>query len=149
MTLLLLILLPALAQEPQVREQAPGLSFPLPKGWSRQDLESKSIAILPPGGDARQCTVLILPAQDVDLGPAEAHDQLFRTATQGSTVEGKVRKSTCAGWTVSDAKVVTAQQQELWTAVYTLQSGKRLEAIMLVAASDALFKTHRPTVEQM
>lgn len=140
-------LLPALLlllQDPVVSGR-----FETPKGWTRQELESKSVALQPPGDDARKCTVLLLPTQEVDLEPEAAHDRLFQQAIQGSAVEGGIRNSVHAGWRASQAKVVTAQQQELWTAVYTLKTGKRLEAVMIVASTEALFKAHQPAVEKM
>lgn len=147
--LLLLALLTAPLQDAVVREKASSFTYAVPKGWTRQELENKSVAHVPPGTDAQKCTLLLLPGQDVDLDDDAAHEALFRSAIQGSTIDGKIARSTLSGWKRSQVKVTTPQQQELWTAVQTIKQGKRLEAALFVAATEALYKAHLPAVDQV
>lgn len=151
MSALLLALLTAIPQaDPPAPEKASGFTFLRPKGWSRNALDTGAIALQPPGADALECSLFIFPGQDnADMAEEAFHDKMFEALTQASKVDGKVEKTTRGAWRASAARVLTAQQQESWLAVYTTKAGHRVEVLMLVAKTEKLFKAHRPAVEGM
>lgn len=146
----LLALLAALPQaDPPEREQASGFTFVRPKGWSRQEAQNNSVAILPPGPDGQQCSIFILAGSDGEAPEPEFHEKMFQGVTQGGKPEGTIERATVGGWQASRLKFITAQEQPSWISLYTIRSGTRLEAVLFVAATEELFKTHRPAVERM
>jgi hypothetical protein len=150
MSLLLLAVMATAVQNPApaVRETASGITFSLPSGWTRRQLENQSVGLSPPGQDGQNFTVLILPGRPNDVAHAAAHDGVFATMTTGGRIEGGVRQSTVAGWRRSEARVVTAGRS-VWTALYTIQADRKLEAVMVVAATEPLFRAYSPVVEQL
>lgn len=148
MPILLLALL--LFQEPTApaRENASGFTFARPKGWTRQDLPNQSVALQPPAPDSAQATILILQGSDSDLDPATGHERLFESICQGGTMQGGVATSTVSGWQRSQVTLATPQQT-VWTTLYSTKSGRRFEAVMLVAASEKLDKAFKGTVEKL
>jgi hypothetical protein len=150
MSVLALSLLALLQAAPPEREKASGFTFVRAKGWARNALDNGAIALQPPGGDALECSLFIFPGQDnADIAEDTFHDKMFEALTQASKVAGKIDKSTKGAWRVSVARVIAAQEQESWIAVYTAKSGNRVEVLMFVCKIEKLFATHRPAVDAM
>jgi hypothetical protein len=151
MSLLLVALVAVAAQAPvsAVRETASGISFTRPAGWVRQELDNQSVGFVPPGPDGDRFKVIVLPGRPSGGPHRSAHRDVFQSMTSGSRVQGRIQQKVVTGWLRSEAKVMTAEGQPLWTALYTVQPPGRLEAVMVVAADEPVYKLYRPAVDQL
>lgn len=149
MKLLLLALFLAPPQDPPPREKASAFTYVRPRGWSRQDLDNKSVVLLAPGPDAQRCSLFIFSGQTGELNELVFHDQLLRLVTQGSRVDGIVDKAYRGNWQYSRLKTVTPQGQETWMILFTTRSDAHLESLLFAAATEQLQKTYRFAVERL
>ncbi len=150
MRIALLLAALLLQSEAPAREKASGFTFLRPKGWTRQELANNTTALIPPGPDAQHCSFFIFQGQkNPELLELVFHDRMVQALSQGSTLQGKAEHGYRGSWQFSRAKYVTAQGQPSWLAVYTTKVDTQLEAVMFIAATEELFKTHRFAVERM
>src|SRR5437762_2664694 len=128
MNVAVLLLASLLPQEQPAREKASAFTYARPKGWTRQELPNKTIALAPPGDDAQHCSIFIFPGQNGELNELVFHDRMWQAVTPRCPVDGKADKAYRGAWQYTRAKVVTPQKQSQWTNLYTTKSGPHLEA---------------------
>jgi hypothetical protein len=149
--LLLFAVLSSPQQEPAAREDAGGLVFARPKGWtSTVDPNTKITMLRPPGlRPGEECVVTLYPTSAGFSGTdQELHDAIFKDVTRAGTVDGAPRTGKTGIFQSSRAKLTTPMG-EAWLIVYSAKSGDRIGGGVLVAGSEALLDAHRPAVEEM
>jgi len=109
--LLLAVLLP---QDPQARERASAFTYVRPKGWDRQELPNKTVALRPPGDNAQHCSAFLFPGQNGELNELVFHDQMWQAVTPLCQIDGKIDKAYRGAWQYSRAKILTPQKQNQW-----------------------------------
>jgi hypothetical protein len=150
MTLVVLALLAALPQDPPpLREKASAFTFLRAKGWSRLEMANNMVALAPPGPDAQQCSLFIFAGIVGEVNDLVYHDKMLQSVNRGCQAEGKIEKAYRGSWQYTRMKVLNAQGQPQWMALYTGKSDAHREAFYFVAATEELSKAHRFAVEKM
>ncbi|MGE3615792.1 MAG: hypothetical protein AB7L66_07950 [Gemmatimonadales bacterium] len=120
-----------------------------PPGWVSRRLDNGQTGYAPPGTDGTKSSLMFLPAQATRLAREASHRSTFDAIARGSRVEGPVQTAQVGMWWTSEARLIAATGQSVWSALFTRTERGRLEGVMFVAATEAVFRAHVDEVRRM
>ncbi len=131
-------------------EQVGGVRLTVPKDWKRTEGADKSITFTPPGlAEGQRCSVTVIATQPFEGTPEAWHDGLWASLSEGFTVTSKGMTKTVGSFKAVTGALKHASGEIAWFTLYSALDGKKGEAIVFGAGSEALCTAHAETVRAM